>query len=127
MKVKLFMLAIGLCGNLAFANDALKADQISTLVSGKTIEGFNEDRKVTYFAYFKQDGGLGTLTESGVRGKGTWRVTDGGELCTKVGNAGEKCTKIVPTAAGTHLRIDEKNTLTNTIRSVMDGNPKNIE
>ena len=59
---------------------ALSAEEITALVSGKTLEGTNPFKKFEIVTYFAPDGTFRRIRD-GEREQGTWSVTSNNELC----------------------------------------------
>lgn len=114
----------------AIADDYLSADEVTQLVSGKTVEAKKAVKTVSIITYFSHDGTFRQLRD-GEPQKGTWHVDEDGRLCVNREHWGTGCRRIakegdvwkmykVPkdfTKSRKHQR---------TILRILDGNPHNL-
>lgn len=68
---------------------ALSAQEITALVTGKTLEGTNPFKKFEIVTYFAPDGTFRRVRD-GKRENGTWTVTSKNEICM-TGEKGTTC------------------------------------
>ena len=108
------------------AADALNAEQLKALYSGKTVEATNMTNNVSFTNYLSPDGRVAQVTKSGAKKKGTWRVDDSGKHCVQWEGDKEFCHTVVPQGDGTYKRYaGDKHVVT--VHKVTDGNPFKLE
>jgi hypothetical protein len=108
---------------------ALSAEEISVLVSGKTLEGTNPTMGFEYVTYFTPDGTY-RRTKDGNHEQGTWSVTPNDELCM-TGGKGTTC-RIIKKEGGVWNAYKIRRNLMKLPKHqrrwvrVLDGNPYNL-
>ena len=124
-KVYGVLLGIALSAT-AVAGTQLSGEQIKLLVSGNTVELTSISKGSDFKVYFKADGTATSFNESkSKKGKGTWRITDAGEHCTKWGKKDETCGQVIDMGNGTYTRMFEGSPRA-TWNKVSPGNPFNL-
>jgi hypothetical protein len=108
---------------------ALSTEEISALVSGKTLEGTNPIKGFKFVTYFAPDGTFRRIKD-GNHEQGTWSVTPNNELCM-TGSRGTTC-RIIKKEGGVWNAYKIRRNLMRLpvyqrrwVR-VLDGNPHNL-
>jgi hypothetical protein len=112
----------------AISGDYLTADEVKALITNKTAYGNQGFTKKKIDRYFDASG-----KSSGIRGVGTWRVDNDGQLC-QTGSAGssEKCRAVKKDGDvyKKYLIINKPNKphkQVATYTKIVDGNPENFK
>jgi hypothetical protein len=126
------LIALGLSGfsSAAVATEYLGAEEVTQLVSGKTVEAENPRKATSSVTYYDPDGTFRMLLE-GKPEKGTWSVDAEGYLCTNRVGWGSGCRRISKEGNVWKLyKVPENITKSTkhmkTFTQILDGNPNNL-
>lgn len=103
----------------ALADQTLTADEVKSLFIGKTFEGYNEIKGITYKVYTNADGTM--IHQNSKRTKTfKWEVDDEGRHCAHF-KKGPLCGHIVSMGDGIYHKVNDGKH-TNTLKNFVDGN-----
>jgi len=122
MNNKILMLVIAfstsLLANSVAAGEALSADQVRALFTGKTFDGYNENKGKKFRVYSNVDGTM--LHQNAKRTKeADWKVESDGQHCGLLKR--KVCGKIVPVGDGVYHKI-KNGEHTHTLKNFVEGN-----
>ncbi len=118
-----FVLSMSHAGH-GMAAEPLSADQLRSLLVGKTVSLTNLEKGFEIELYFSPDGTLvGENLTAKKKIKGNWEITSDGLHCTASNLSARTCGSFVANGDGTYQRIVD-GTPVQTYKAFMDGNPK---
>ena len=94
-------------GSPVFAGDFMSAEEVKTLLSGKTTTGKGLKKGFTVITYFGADGKMDG-TKDGERRAGTWTVRDDGQQCVEFDDGNGNCRFIKDNGDGTYAKVKVK-------------------
>ena len=119
-KTLIFLVAFStsLMANGVTAGEALSAEQVKALFTGKTFDGYNENKGKKFRAYSDADGTM--IHQNKKRTKeATWEVKSNGSHCGILKR--RVCGKIVPVGDGVYHKI-RGGEHTHTLKNFVEGN-----
>ena len=90
-----------------FAGPFMSAEEITTLVSGKTVSGKGLKKDFTVRTYFKADGTMDGQ-KNGNKRSGKWHVNDDDMMCIEFDDGAGNCRYIKDNGDGTYSKVKVK-------------------
>jgi hypothetical protein len=119
---------LALFSHSSIASEALNAEQVTTLFSGKTVEYHHETLNFDFAVYYAPDGSLRGTREGQPMSKMHWSVNNKGELCIAY-HQRNRCHPIMK-QDGVYkkykVRKDGETEILVTYRKFIQGNPNNF-
>ena len=122
MKIQYVTIVLMLMLGISFqanAGNVLSADEIKTLIAGKTVHAKHEKKGFTFSVYFNEDGTAIRKWKGGEIQDGTYSFK-GDMHCINVGD-GDKCASIEDNGDGTYKRLKNGKKHFITWQEIVDG------
>ena len=122
MKIQYVTIVLMLMLGISFqanAGNVLSADEIKTLIAGKTVHAKHEKKGFTFSVYFNEDGTAIRKWKDGEIQNGTYSFK-GDMHCINVGD-GDKCASIEDNGDGTYKRLKNGKKHFITWQEIVDG------
>ena len=107
----------------ANAETRLSADELTTLISGNTVEGQYIKWKTTHKMFFEETGKIRRIDSLNNKESGEWEVNKSGELCVSMKKT--RCNEVMKRDDGGY-NIYRRGNLKFTFDKVLPGNPHNL-
>ena len=119
VSVLLLVFALPVC-----ADEAMKAEEIKSLLSGNTVEGQLTKWGISQTTYYESSGHFRRIDGNNNKGKGKWYVDKHDYLCHE--GRRERCRIMKKRDDGGYNLYNKKEELLLEIGKVLPGNPHNL-